>query len=368
MSEIDANQNDVVNQQNQVATEYVKCSGCGANMEFDPNTQSLACPHCGNVVQFDTNKSACEIDLGKGLSDDAVWQSNQATVFTCDNCGAQVVLNQSQTASECPFCGTPHVQKSEELTGLKPNAVLPFTFDSDKALQHSKEWAKKQFFAPNDFKKNLRPDNIKGVYAPSFTFDSCTSSSYVGRIGKTYTRSVGSGKNRRTETYTVWRDICGNHYDRFDDVLISSGSKIDQDKINKLAPFYTNTAKLFDEQYLLGFMAYKYDYELNDCWGNAKKLVDKAIERTILSKYSYDKVAYLNVSTMHQSVTYKYVMLPVYVGSYKYAKKSYNFYVNGNTGKVWGKTPLSFWKIFFTVILCLAVVVGLGLLIYNYTG
>lgn len=367
MGQTDLNETGL-NEQSQVSTEYVKCFGCGANMEFDPNTQALRCPHCGSVLEFNVDTQACEIDIAKGLTDDAVWNPQQATAFTCENCGAQVVLSQGESASECPFCGTPHVQKSEELTGLRPNAVLPFTFDSDKALEYSKQWAKKQFFAPNKFRNNLCADNIKGVYAPSFTFDSYTSSSYVGRIGKTYTRTVGSGKNRRTETYTVWRDIAGNHFDRFDDVLVSSGSKIDQDKINKLAPFYTTTSKVFDEQFLLGFMAYKYDYELSDCWGYAKKMVDKAIERSILSKYSYDKVAYLNVSTVHQNVTYKYVMLPIYIGSYKYAKKPYNFYVNGNTGKVWGKTPLSFWKIFFTVLICITVIVGLGLLISNCSG
>ena len=40
-------------------------------------------------------------------------------------------------------------------------------------------------------------------------------------------------------------------------------------------------------------------------------------------------------------------------------KKLYNFYVNGSTGKVKGKTPKSVWKILFTVALCLGVVLGI---------
>lgn len=363
MGQSSENNNAFVDEQNRVETEYVKCSGCGANMQFDPATQSLHCPHCGNVTKFEANTLAQENDIVKGFSEDVKWSNNEASAFKCPNCGASVVLSAGETANECPFCGTPHVQKTNELLGLKPNAVLPFTFDAQQALKYSKDWAKKKFFAPNAFKKNLRAENLKGVYAPSFTFDSYTSSSYVGRIGKTYTRTVGSGKNRRTQTYTVWRDIAGNHFDNFDDVLISSGSKIDQQKLNKLAPFNTNASKVYDEKFLLGFMAYHYDYQLNDCWSSAKGLIDKAIERSILSKYSYDKVAYLNVSTVHQNVTYKYVMLPVYVGNFKYAKKPYNFFVNGTTGKVWGKYPLSFWKIFFTVIICLVVLLGIGYLI-----
>ena len=64
--------------------------------------------------------------------------------------------------------------------------------------------------------------------------------------------------------------------------------------------------------------------------------MDENIRRGILSNYIYDRFGYLNVSTSHNGVTYKYVMLPVYVGNYRYNKKAYNFYVNGENGKVNG--------------------------------
>ena len=246
--------------------------------------------------------------------------------------------------------------------------MLPFTFDAKKALEYSKAWAKKRFFAPNNFKKNLRAENLKGVYTPCFTFDSRTVSTYVGRIGKTYTRTVGYGKNRRTETYVIWRNIAGTHVDGFNDVLITAGSKLDQPRLNKISPFDTNSSKEYDEKYLLGYMAYHYDSELNDCWSMAKSKMDAVIRRQILSKYFYDRVAYLNVSTVHEAPTYKYVMLPVYVGNFNYAKKPYNFYVNGNTGKVWGKTPKSFWKIFLTITIPTLFLAGVGCLISLLTG
>ena len=106
-------------------------------------------------------------------------------------------------------------------------------------------------------------------------------------------------------------------------------------------------------------MAYHYDNELADCWKSAKDKMDGYIRQGILSNYSYDKVSYLNVSTTHSNVTYKYVMLPVYVGSYKYKKKLYNFFVNGNTGKTTGRTPISAFKIILTVLLGLALIAGI---------
>jgi len=347
-----------------VETESVKCEGCGSNLVFDPDTQKLKCPHCGFEKEFDTSIHAQERAIANGLSDSRKWTAEEAVVFRCENCGAKVVLSVGESAKSCPFCGTAHVCKLEELAGIKPNAVIPFAFDEKKATEFSKAWAKKRFFAPRSFKKNISTDNVKGVYTPCFTFDSQTFSHYSGRLGKTRTRTVGSGKNRRTETYTVWFDIGGTYALNFDDVLITAGSKFNQGNLDKISPFDTNESKEYQENYLLGYMAYHYDQELTDCWGAAKSRMDKSIESAILRQYSYDKVGYLNVSTSHSNVTFKYVMLPVYVGNYKFKQKLYNFFVNGSTGRVFGKTPKSWVKILATVLLSIAVVAGVFLLVH----
>lgn len=328
-----------------VETESVKCPGCGANMIFDADLQTLYCPHCGSKKEIGATRIATEKDIMEGLSVDSEWKPTETVVFRCDNCGAKVVLTKTETAKICPFCGTAHVQKSEELAGLKPDAVLPFCFGREKALEYGKTWAKKRFFAPRKFKKNLNADNVNGIYTPCFTFDSNTYSYYSGRIGKHHTRVVGSGKNRRTETYTVWRNISGNYADFFDDLAIAAGDKCGQKELDKLSPYDTNSGKEYQEKYLLGFMAYHYDHELSECWNTAKTRMDKVIRQRILRQYDYDVVDYLNVSTKHENVKYKYVMLPVYVGNFTFRQKLYNFFINGTTGKTYGKYPKSGFRI-----------------------
>ncbi len=343
----------------EVNTSTRKCGGCGANMVYDPNTNSLICPHCGTKESIEFTGKSVELDLSSAFSQDAVWKNENAVVFVCDNCGAKVVLSQGETAKNCPFCGTAHVRESDELVGLKPNAVLPFAFGQDKALEFSKKWAKKKFFAPNKFKKTLSAENLRGIYTPCFTFDSKTTSVYTGRIGTRHTRVVGSGKNRRTETYVSWRTISGRYFSNFDDILITAGSKFDQKQLNKISPYLTNESVEYNEDYLLGYMAYHYDNEISDCWETAKGNIDSMLRTQILSQYNYDELGYLNVSTTHEQVTYKYVMLPVYLGHFNYNKKLYNFYINGCTGKVGGKTPKSPLKI---TSLVLGILAGLGLI------
>lgn len=333
-------------------------------MKFNPELQKLYCEHCESTKEFEQKVNFHEYSLHEVIGNDYFYNREEAVVFNCSNCGAKIVLNEDQSSIVCPFCGTSHVQKTEELAGIKPTAIQPFLFGIKKAVEYAKNWAKKRFFAPRAFKSTLSPNNVKGVYTPAFTFDSETSSSYYGRIGKRHTRTVGSGKNKRTETYIVWRTISGNFNMNFDDVLITAGTKFDQSKLNKISPYDTNSGKVFTEQYMLGFMGYHYDRDIDSCWDEAKIVIDSNIKRGILRQYNYDVVDYINISTTHENVKYKYVLLPVYVGNFPFKKKVYNFYVNGATGKTHGKTPISFWKVFFTVLFGLAVLGGIAYLIY----
>ena len=67
-------------------------------------------------------------------------------------------------------------------------------------------------------------------------------------------------------------------------------------------------------------------------------------------------------------MTFKHVLLPVWIAAYRYKDKPYQFLVNGQTGEVVGKAPWSFWKIFFFSLFCVAVVVVLALAFRNTRG
>lgn len=349
--------------ESQAETLTSKCLNCGGNMEFDPETQKLKCQHCLTVVDFEKSSSVKELDVLTAFNQGEDWKS-ESSVYRCENCGAVVVLPPSETATKCPYCETSHVVKSSEGAGLKPSAVYPFTVTCENALKNAKTWAKSRLFAPRKFKKNLSEENFRGVYQPCFTFDSETRSTYYGRIGKRYTRVVGSGKNRRTETYIVWRNISGNLAEFFNDVFINADSGYSKTTLNKIMPYNYSTIKVYSSDYLTGYMARRADRKIEDCWAEAKTVIDAKLKSLILSKYVYDVVSYLNVSTSHSNVTYKYVLLPVYLLNYKYGKKYYNVHINGNTGKVAGKAPVSPLKVIITAILGVGLIALLAYLLY----
>lgn len=350
--------NDFTKDQRETVT--VKCDSCGGNMVFDPATQMLKCPHCESVKDFEKSSNAQEIDILTAFSQGEEWK-DESSVYRCENCGAVVVLKAGETATLCPYCQTSHVVKSSEFAGLKPNALYPFTVTTETARDSVKKYVKSRLFAPKKFKKNLVADNFKGVYQPCFTFDSHTQSSYVGRIGNRHTRTVGSGKNRRTETYIVWRTISGSYSDFFNDVMINGDTAYSQKTLDKILPYNESDIKEYANDYLTGYMAKRSDRQIEDCWNDGKAEMDKLIRSRILSQYIYDVVDYLNVSTTHSNVTYKYVLIPIYLLNYKYNKKLYTMHVNGNTGKVTGKTPVSPWKVLLAVGIGLAICFLIGL-------
>ena len=352
-------------EQSSAQTVYSKCSNCGSNMVFDPATQCLKCEHCGQITDFEKSNLVKEIEIEEAFRKAENWD-DEADSYRCENCGAVVILPRGEIATVCPYCATSHILKSEEIIGLKPNVVYPFIIDKEQGVERAKSWAKKQIFAPRKFKKSLTVNNVRSMYEPCFTFDSSTFSTYHGRVGNRRTRTVGSGKNRRTETYIVWRYISGTYSHNFDDVMINAGTTYSQKTLNNLLPFNYDTIKVYNKDYLTGYVARRYEKPIEEAWGEAKDNMDAKIKSSIIAREYCDVVDYVNVTTTHSAVTYKYALLPIHLLHFRYRKKDYAVCVNGNTGKSTGKTPISAIRVAIAVALGLAAVIGLGYLFFKY--
>lgn len=136
-------------------TAVTKCPSCGANMVYDSEKKKLHCIHCGTVRDIDA-KSSEEQDFERLLAENNTW-GRETHVFRCENCGAREVLDINEIAKTCPFCGTSNIVKTDELSGLKPNAVVPFQIGKDEAGSRVRKWIRKRAFAPGKFRKSARP-------------------------------------------------------------------------------------------------------------------------------------------------------------------------------------------------------------------
>jgi DNA-directed RNA polymerase subunit RPC12/RpoP len=344
-------------------TSSTSCERCGANMVFDAKLQTLKCPHCGHQVDIVAD-NAQEIDFQNQLNT-GNW-AKETQVWRCANCGAKQVVSKKDIAKSCPFCGVTNVSKSEEFSGSMPNAVVPFKIQKDEANKNAKRWASKKKFAPNEFKRSVKTEDISGMYCPAFTFDAKTYSRYTAVLGKYYYVQVKTQNGIQNVQKIRYWNVSGDYVGNFDDVTVQA-STIVADKVGeKLGKFNTNDSKAYNDSYLQGFSAEFCTKSGNACYNEAKSKIDTAIKRNILAQYSYDVVQAFNISTEYSNIKYKQVLLPIYVGKYRFKKKLYNFFVNGENGHITGKTPISFWKVLFCGLLGIGILGGIVFALYHY--
>lgn len=355
--------NDVkdVSETEQTTVIGSKCPGCGDNMQFDPVSGCLKCPSCGStkriLVQAGQELAFSGIKQARGD-----WQ-NETHVYHCSNCNAEEVLDKREIAHVCPFCGSPSVVEREEIDALRPNALLPFLIDKNKAAETATLWAKKKLFAPGDFKSYFRPENLNGVYLPAFTFDANTFSTYEGRLGEHYTVTVRVNGKTEQRQKTRYFSVSGNHEEFFDDIAVSATDAVPPSVTRKLLYYDYHSSVVYKEDFLYGFTALLYSKNGEACWADAQRQAENSVRQSILNRYHHDTVQYLNVRTSYANVTYKYMLLPMYIGNYTYKNKPYSFYINGRSGKTVGKSPVSAAKAAIAAIAGVLAVAAVGLLI-----
>ncbi len=345
--------------------EIYKCPNCGNFLYYDPESGKMKCDYCGTKEDIQEVGSAVELPYHDSVEQGFVKWDGVKSV-KCKSCGAISLLPNYETVSQCPFCNASNIVDVDDIQGLCPNGVLPFRISKDKVPFLYQNWLKSKTLAPNKLKKNAKRQPARGIYIPLFTFDSNVECDYVIRYGKYYTVTVGSGKNRRTETRTRWYTASGYIENFFNDVQIEASKSITQKNLSKLGGFDTDNSLDYHNQFISGYSAERYDKGLDESWQDAKDLIKKSLRQSIVSRYNADVVDYVNMNCGFYDKTYKYILAPIWIFSYKYAKKTYDCIVNGRSGRIVGKYPKSPVKIGAIALTCAAIVGVMIWLIVKY--
>lgn len=342
------------------------CKQCGASLVFKPGVNALSCPYCGceNLIEA-SEQEIKELDFKAYLKQELPKLDSQESLFIkCDSCGAESSTEANVTSQSCPFCDSPIVATAQSKKLLKPKSLLPFKISKGAAKKSYSTWLNKLWFAPNALKKRAKLDvPISGVYVPYWTYDANTASSYRGQRGTYYyTNETRTRKNANgeEETYTErvrhtrWTYVSGRVYRSFDDVLIVASKSLPRKYMRKLEPWDLDKLLPYQDEYLSGFRCESYQVGLEEGFNRAKELMDDEIRDGVRSDIGGDEQRISSVSTQHNDVTFKHILLPVWLSAYKYRNKVYRFMVNARTGEVQGERPWSWLKISMTVIAVLA--------------
>lgn len=351
------------------AGSKLECTGCGAYLKYTPGTQHLTCEYCGAENEISLADEAIEeLDFFSFLEDKDLGGTYTEHFVKCESCNATSTLDAKLTSAFCPYCSVPLILAnaySENI--IQPKSLLPFKLNKDESQVQFKAWIKSLWFAPNDLKSVLSLDNFKGIYIPYWTYDTHTFSKYTGQRGIYYyvTESYTSTENGRSVTKTRqvrktrWYPASGSVRVNFDDLLVTATKSMPEKHVRALEPWDMQNLIPFDKSYLSGFVTEKYQVDLKQGFEVAKELADPAIRSAIRRDIGGDEQRIDTVDTKYSNITFKHLLFPVYVSSYRYSDKLYRFIINARTGEVQGERPYSWIKITLAVLFALAVIAAI---------
>lgn len=328
-----------------------KCPDCGADMAYDASSGMLQCESCGrrdSVEQYGKEQKENKEDVIHDYSEfvdqtkHATFEDDAAVQYQCNNCGAILLTSADTTATTCSFCGAPMIL-GDRLTGkLAPANVIPFQITKQQATDAFKHWCKKGRLTPKGFLSADRIKSITGIYVPFWLYDvngqadthaDCTRSSFhrEGDYDVTVTRH-----------YDVYRKVEAN-YER---IPCDASEKLDDTLMDRLEPYdYTNLTR-FEAPYLAGYIAERYNYTDEELFPRAKERATTYVNQYLLNTiHGYDTVTPHHTRVRINKRNATYTLLPVWMICYDYKQSEHMFAMNGQTGKVVGKPPLSKGKI-----------------------
>jgi DNA-directed RNA polymerase subunit RPC12/RpoP len=348
-----------------------KCPNCGADMAFDSHTGMLRCDSCGrtdNIEKMAGKKdTAANAEIKYEMDDDDVSAANSAFdkdyadpsdtdepnyyntfdahdvhEYHCNNCGASIITDTNTAATTCSFCGSA-VVLGDRLSGkLAPSKVIPFSISKQQAQEAFKKWCRKGLLTPGDFMTADRIKNITGIYIPFWLFDLNGRGEAEATCTKVRTYTRGDWIYTETKYYHVYRKVDLNYLR----VPCDASKKMDDNMMDKLEPYQYNNLKDFNMPYLAGYIAEKYDYTDEELLPRVKDRVASYVDnylRSTISGYSSVHINRKNINIIKKRTDY--TLMPVWMVCYDYRQAEHIFLMNGQTGKIIGKPPLSKAKI-----------------------
>lgn len=349
------------------------CPACGSDLRFSAEAGDLVCDHCGHVEHVSAvgrdrwNSALKELDYEAAIRRQVpLSETVEVRLVHCDSCGADIEMTQTEQAKVCPFCASPVVTDTGRQRILKPQALLPFALDEKTARAKMTDWLGSLWFAPNGLTDYARKGRkLTGIYVPYWTYDADTKSRYTGMRGDDYWVTETYRENGQTRMRQVrktrWTPVSGRVARQFDDVLVLATGSLPRDYTDALEPWDLGALVPYEPRYLAGYMAESYSVELEPGFAIARGKMDQVIAADIRHDIGGDHQRISGMETAVSAVTFKHILLPVWMAAYKFRGQSFRFVVNARTGEVKGERPWSPWKIAFAALI--AALIG-GALVY----
>ncbi len=314
-----------------------ECPNCGGNLKFDVPSQQLACEHCQTKMDPYSFEQKTK-DAEEQTVSDGTYET---TVFTCPQCGGEIVSSDNTAAAFCSFCGASTILYSHIGREKRPDYIIPFQKTKEDCRQTYSALMKRAIFAPKELKDPKYIDGFRGIYMPYWTF-------YVtqkGDLALSGTREHRSGDYMITDYFSLTGEM-----DSYYKGLSYDASSSFSDNISEsIAPYDVKGMKAFTPAYLSGFYADTADVDASVYQLEAEQTAYEESMKKITGIPAFQSYAIGggagSPSALHtRTETIDQSLFPVWFLSYRRGDRVAYATVNGQTGKAAVDLPVDMKK------------------------
>lgn len=323
-----------------------ECKVCRAELEWNPDTNSLKCKYCDSEFQasdFEDNTSTQEV-AGEEITSGYTSASTEdgMVIYKCEECGAELVASTTTMATECAYCGRAISITSRASGQFRPEKTIPFAINKDKAMEEFKAYTKRSWLTPKSFSTDSVVEKMQGVFVPFYLHSMILNSEaeFEAEKIKKFQR-----RDDRVEEHKVY-EVNTTGHGSFKDIPTDASTKMEDYLMDAIEPFSYDKIVDYNPAYMAGFFAEQPDETADDTRQRAVSRAKQGmIEKMQGVAGNFDAIKVTRAHHNISDASSKYAMIPVWLLNVDYNGNKYTYAVNGETGKISGKLPFSWAKV-----------------------
>jgi uncharacterized membrane protein (GlpM family) len=338
-----------------------RCPHCDGATAFSTDNGGLTCSFCGyhEAPQVEiVGKGAQEFEFTVETVERATngW-GQERKELVCNSCAAHTTLSTEMLSHTCPFCGSNAVVQSRAPQDvLRPRFLVPFVTTTENCRQITAEFLQNSWLLPNDLQNLARSTEYTPIYIPFWTFDARSQASWRAEVYNTDARRRHhSAPNWKWERSFLLKlgDREGSQWDWesgavslfTDDMLVSGSSQISLTLLKQLRGYRLGDLVPYEPTFLAGLSAQAYDVDLETAWASARRSMRAKTKEACLEQASARTTRNFSMNLDFSDESWRYILLPLYLATYRYGDKVFQVLINGQTGTIAGQRPVDWRKV-----------------------
>ncbi|MCR4998435.1 MAG: TFIIB-type zinc ribbon-containing protein [Lachnospiraceae bacterium] len=321
-----------------------KCPNCGGHVVYEPTLRKMKCEFCDSLFNPEPGDVPADADAQVASSEEVtVTQATdkyEANVFTCPQCGGEIISDADTAVTFCSYCGSSTVLEGRLTKIQKPDYVIPFVKTKEEAEEAYKKAISRSLFAPASLKRDTVVERFRGIYMPYWI--------YNFRIDGQTTANGTKDYRRGNYIYHDHYQVTSDTHATYDGISFDASSSFADSLSGAIAPYEIKDKKKFSEDYLAGFYADTSDISKTVYKKEARDMVKSDAANRMMHSDNYgqygihvgDALSAMAPDAEESNLGY----FPVWFLSNRTGDRISYAVVNGQTGRVAVDIPISFAK------------------------